>query len=270
MKNNYRQQYLSTVTSFFDGRTQYDNETKIGRALPLLDLVPLRAGQHVLDMATGTGIIAIAAAQKVGPTGSVVGVDISAKMLAQAQAKIEVSGLRSIELIEADAENIAFEPGCFDAIFCVSALMYWADIPGALRRWYRWLKPGGMVAFSAWSDQSYATPLIMEVCKRHGIELQNINEPTGTQERCRQLLLTAGFEEIEIVAEQQGSYVQVEQAKQWNGQWFHPTQNPLASLSDEIMAMLKADVAKAVEEQADERGWWSEKEAFYVSGRKPV
>ena len=69
MSNQYRQQYLSTVTTFFNGRTQYDNETTIGRALPLLDLVPLTAGQHVLDMATGTGIVAIAAAKKVGSNG---------------------------------------------------------------------------------------------------------------------------------------------------------------------------------------------------------
>lgn len=62
-------------------------------------------------MATGTGIIAIAAAQIVGSEGKVIGVDFSSGMLEQARQKIEALGLPNIELVEADAEYIDFNDG---------------------------------------------------------------------------------------------------------------------------------------------------------------
>ncbi|MEL7522280.1 MAG: hypothetical protein AAGJ80_11825, partial [Cyanobacteria bacterium J06553_1] len=72
--STYEQRYKQTVVSFFDGRTSYDNDVTIRRALPLLEMIALEPGQRVLDIATGTGIIAIAAAQAVGSTGRVTGV----------------------------------------------------------------------------------------------------------------------------------------------------------------------------------------------------
>ena len=103
--SDYQQTYKQTVIDFFNNRTRYNNELTIRRALPLLELVPLKAGQHVLDVATGTGIIAIAAAQAIGPTGKITGIDFSASMLHQAQAKITALNLHNIELLEADAEH---------------------------------------------------------------------------------------------------------------------------------------------------------------------
>ncbi|EHC18876.1 protein-L-isoaspartate(D-aspartate) O-methyltransferase [Fischerella thermalis JSC-11] len=73
----YEQQYKQEVINFFNSRTSYDNDYTIRRTLPLLELVHLQKGQKVLDIATGTGIIAIAAAQIVGSEGKVIGVDFS-------------------------------------------------------------------------------------------------------------------------------------------------------------------------------------------------
>ncbi|BAU06683.1 hypothetical protein [Fischerella sp. NIES-3754] len=64
--NQYEQQYKQEVINFFNSRTSYDNDYTIRRTLPLLELVHLQKGQKLLDIATGTGIIAIAAAQIVG------------------------------------------------------------------------------------------------------------------------------------------------------------------------------------------------------------
>lgn len=55
----YEQKYKTDVINFFDSRTSYDNDYTIRRALPLLELIPLKTGQKVLDLATGTGIMAI-------------------------------------------------------------------------------------------------------------------------------------------------------------------------------------------------------------------
>ena len=102
MSESYKQQ----VVDFFDRRTAYDAEgdSHPQEAKRLLEYVALKPGQTVLDIATGTGLVAIAAAQKVAPDGSVTGVDMSLGMLKQARRKIAAEGIDNLELIEADIE----------------------------------------------------------------------------------------------------------------------------------------------------------------------
>ncbi|MBD2250919.1 class I SAM-dependent methyltransferase [Nostoc parmelioides] len=264
----YEQKYKTDVINFFDSRTSYDNDYTIRRALPLLELIPLKTGQKVLDLATGTGIIAIAAAEIVGSTGKVIGVDFSSGMLAQAERKINKLGLQNIELIAADAEYINFEDESFDVILCSTAIVYFQDIPGALGKWYRFLKKGGIVGFSCCSEESCEAPTLIKACAENDILLVNINEPTGTIEKCRHLMQAAGFENIEVKTQQLGFYRSLEQAKGWNGGWFHPRENPLLNLSSEQMEKLQAEYCREIEAKATEQGVWYENLTFFVSGQK--
>ena len=269
MQNNqYEQQYKREVIDFFNNRISYDNEHTIRRALPLLEIVPVQEGQKVLDVATGTGIIAIAAAQIVGSHGKVIGVDFSSGMLAQARQKIETLGLQNVELIEADAEYINFSNESFDIILCSTAIMYFKDISAALSKWYRFLKPGGFVGFSCCSEESCGVPLIIGACAKQGISLVSINEPTGTLQKCQNLLKEAGFQNIKIKSQQLGCYRSFEQAREWNGGWFHPRENPLSQLSSKQMEQLKAEYRKQIESIATEQGVWSENMTFFVTGQK--
>lgn len=269
MQNSeYEQQYKKKVIDFFDSRTSYDNDYTIHRALPLVDLVQLQKGQKVLDMATGTGIIAIAVAQIVGSEGKVTGVDFSSGMLAQAQQKIEELGLQNIEFLEADAEYIGFNDDSFDVILCSTAIVYFKDILAALRKWYRFLKPGGVVGFSCCSEESCGAPLIIEICDKHGILLTNINEPTGTPEKCHHLLTEAGFKDIEVKTQQLGFYRNLEQARAWNGGWFHPRENPLLEVSSKEIEELKTEYDQKIEAEATDQGAWYENLTFFVTGRK--
>ncbi|MFM7408146.1 MAG: class I SAM-dependent methyltransferase [Cuspidothrix sp.] len=145
--DNYKQQ----VIELFNSRTTYDQEE--GSQHPreaslLLESVPIHQGQKILDVATGTGLIAIPAAFKVGAEGHVIGVDMSPGMLHQAREKIAAAKLQNIELIEADAEHINFNNDTFDVIFCCSAIVLLADIPATLLKWHHFLKPGGFIAFT--------------------------------------------------------------------------------------------------------------------------
>ncbi|MBD2344891.1 class I SAM-dependent methyltransferase [Anabaena subtropica] len=264
----YEQTYKTEVINFFNSRSKYDNDYTIRRALPLLELIPLQNGQKVLDLATGTGIMAIAAAEIVGATGKVIGVDFSSGMLAQAQEKINKLGLQNIELIEADAEYIDFEDESFDVILCSTAIVYFRDIPAALSKWYRFLKKGGIVGFSCCSQESCEAPTIIKACAKNDILLININEPTGTIQKCHLLMEAAGFEDIEVKTQQFGFYHSLEQAKRWNGGWFHPRENPLLNLSSEQMEEVKAEYCREIEAKATEQGVWYENLTFFVSGRK--
>lgn len=267
-RKQYEQQYKKIVIDFFNSRTSYDNDRTINRTLPILELVRFEKGQKILDFATGTGLIAINAAQIVGNRGKVIGVDFSSVMLQQGQRKIDELGLKNIELIEADAEYIDFENESFDVIVCSTALVYFRDILKALQNWYRWLKKGGKVAFSCNSEQSYAAPIIIKAAAKYGISLQNINEPTGTPEKCQNLMKAAGFQDIEIRSEQFGFYQSLDTAKQWDGTWFNPRENPLLKLSTQKMEELTAEYRKLIEANSSDRGVWNEALMYFVAGRK--
>jgi SAM-dependent methyltransferase len=113
----------------------------------LLDLARLQAGEHVLDLACGTGIIATKAAAAVGPAGSVVGADVAPDMIAVAAARPRMSNGAPIEWKEADAANPPFDDHTFDCVLCQMGLMF-VDRVAALPEVRRVLRPGGRFALN--------------------------------------------------------------------------------------------------------------------------
>jgi len=263
--NEYKQQ----IRAFYDARTSYDNDFTYRRAIPLLELAQLESGQQILDIATGTAIIAIAAAEIVGAQGKVIGVDFSPGMLAQARRKITATGLENLELMEADVETITFDNESFDAIFCATAIVLLGNIPAAFRNWYRWLKPGGILAFSCWSMTSFFTPTIVKVCAKYGFELPNLHKPLGTREKCYTLLQEVGFRDIEIKTEQFGTYLSLEKAQNfWQGTWLNANGHPLLHLSDEQIEQLKAEFRAEIANLVTAQGVWQEMTTFFVTANK--
>ncbi|HXM89433.1 MAG TPA: class I SAM-dependent methyltransferase [Candidatus Acidoferrum sp.] len=117
----------------------------------LVELANVRAGDRVLDIATGSGEPALTAARAVGQSGRVVAVDMSPAMLAIARERVDVAGLSNVELIESDAESLSLDADSFDAALCRWGLMFMPDLDGVLRGMHRALKPGGRFATAVWS-----------------------------------------------------------------------------------------------------------------------
>lgn len=92
----------------------------------------LQPGQSVLDVATGTGPAAIAAAEVAGERGHVRGVDISPGMLALARRNVAASEVGNVTLIEADGARLPFEAEVFDVVLCSSSIVWFPDIHAAL------------------------------------------------------------------------------------------------------------------------------------------
>lgn len=103
----------------------------------------VRAGEAVLDLGCGAGFDAFIAAQLVGPTGRVVGVDLSAEMLAVAEAARAPSGIPHVEFREAAVEALPFPDANFDIALSNGVLNLIPDKPAALREVFRVLEPGG-------------------------------------------------------------------------------------------------------------------------------
>ena len=99
-----------------------------------------------------------------------------------------------------------------------------------------------------------------------------MSKPTGTVEKCHRLLEQAGFEEIAIKIEQDGSYISLEKAKaMWAGN-SHPAPGqyppPLSTLSSEQLAQVKAEFEAELEALQTEQGIWNDITTFYVFGHK--
>ena len=264
--------YKQKVIDFFNHRTAYDDEGDIHskEAERLLAYMPPKSGQTILDLATGTGLVAIPAAKKVAPQGSVIGVDISSDMLAQARKKIAAERIDNLKLIEADVESINFQVKQFDTIFCSSAIVYFSNISAILNKCYNWLKPRGYLTFNTPDQTSYLAEIKVKVCQDlFGIDLPHLIRPLWTPEKCRLLLQQSGFQNIEIESHQYNKYkldqnydsVRIEQE-------FYPKGNPLSNLSAEQKELLQAEYKKAVDRLIAEHGELQVATNLYVKARR--
>ena len=112
----------------------------------------LRQGQVVLDLGSGTGYPAILAAQTVGASGSVTGIDLAGDMLAVAERKATQLGLPNVTFRTGDASTLPFETASFDAVISRFCLMFLPDVPKASAEIARVLKPGRWFAVMVWSS----------------------------------------------------------------------------------------------------------------------
>ena len=268
--NKYKQQLLSD----FNARTNYDNGRfyiPIGNRL--VEFANLQNGQKILDIATGTGIVALNAAQKVGSEGKVIGVDISTGMLNNAKTKLAKTSLQNVEFIEADAEELNLNDNIFDAVLCSLAICYLTDIPTALRSWYRLIKKDGFIAFNVWYENAFPpSVLFREVAQRFGINVPNPNAPMGTSERCNQLLQEIDFRDIQIETERFGWYFSVDE-KIAEDIWLMNAKNVFGyqvfQLPPNKLEECKAEYIKEMQNlAATEKGVWCDARIFFVSAIK--
>lgn len=118
----------------------------------LIDCAALAPGERVLDVACGTGLATLAAAEAVGPAGSVLGVDISDRMIDAAGARAR--GIAHASFARMDGESLALPDASFDAVLCALGLMYMPEPAQALREMRRVLRPGGRVVVAVWGERS--------------------------------------------------------------------------------------------------------------------
>jgi ubiquinone/menaquinone biosynthesis C-methylase UbiE len=113
-----------------------------------------RAGERFLDVATGTGIGAFAAARAVGPSGTVTGIDVSQKMVTLASLYAAKAGFGNVAFDRRDMEAIGAPEGAFDAVTCAFGLMFAAERAAAFAELARVTAPGGRVSLCVWGRRA--------------------------------------------------------------------------------------------------------------------
>jgi ubiquinone/menaquinone biosynthesis C-methylase UbiE len=159
----------------------------------------LAPGDKVLDVACGTGVLANEAARRVGPGGSVAGLDRNEGMLAVARRKAA-----GIDWRQGLAEKLPFADGSFDAVVSQFGLMFFEDRVAALKEMGRVLRPGGRLAVAVWDalDRSPGYAAMAALLQRlFGERIANeLRAPfvLGNTKALRALFEEAGITRVEI------------------------------------------------------------------------
>jgi SAM-dependent methyltransferase len=164
---------------------------------PLLDAASVHSGTRVLDVATGPGVIAAAAAER----GAIVtGLDFSAAMLAEARRRHP-----TLAFSEGDAEGLPFGDRSFDAVVMNFGMLHVPRPDAAIAEAHRVLRAGGRFAFTVWAgpDQAVGFGLVLGAVQRHGTT--DVPLPEGPAfhrfsdpPECVRALSAAGFERAKV------------------------------------------------------------------------
>jgi SAM-dependent methyltransferase len=205
----------------------------------MLDLACLRPGMRVLDVASGMGEPSLRAAQRVGPSGFVLGTDLSGGMLEAAREQARAQALSNIEFRVADAETLEVPEQSFDAATVRWGLMYMLQPERALERLWRALRPSGRLVCACWAGpeqvEYWSLPRrsLARFCQLPPIEpeapgVSRFSDP----ERLRTLLMRGGFtmEHVESM------HVPVMEAEDGAGvvRWIRELGGPVAKLVEEL------------------------------------
>ncbi|ORY17576.1 S-adenosyl-L-methionine-dependent methyltransferase [Clohesyomyces aquaticus] len=171
-----------------------------------ISYVGLSPGQQVLDLACGTGLVSFLAADAVGPTGSVLGIDVTRGMLAQAIARQKRDGEKyaHVQFLEGDVLNLevieALKGRTFDVITLASALVLFPDPKATVRSWTKYLKPGGRIALDSTHPRNLVSGMAFEAMGRKvGISIPYYRSWSQSEDDLRAVLEAAGLEVEQIL-----------------------------------------------------------------------
>lgn len=166
---------------------------------PLLDLVDPRAGERLLDVACGTGVVARAAVARVGANGKVFGLDMNANMLSVARAVAP-----AVEYHEGNGMAMPLPDDAFDVVVCQQGLQFFPDPGVGLREMRRVLRPGGRLGVALWGPMA-SSPVhlaLVSSLERHvnaeAARIMSMPFRLDDREALRALAEGAGFQDVRV------------------------------------------------------------------------
>lgn len=207
----------------------------------LVDHVGVRPGERVLDVATGTGHAALAAARR---SGDVVGIDYVPQLLDIARRRAEAEDLE-VEFTPADAEDLPYADGSFDVVLSAIGVMFSADHARAARELARVSRSGGRIAVASWTPEGFVGGMLAAV-GRHVAPPAGAQPATrwGTEAVVAELLGDAVTDVGSTTATVTQRFADAEAFVDLFLTYYGPTYAAASRLSDEGRAALRADLVE--------------------------
>ena len=240
-------------------------------ASELLELAAPAAGDRVLDLACGTGVVARRLAARVGTPGTVVAVDVNPQMLAFATS---AAGPAPIEWRSADAAALPLGDAAFDLVCCQQGLQFFRDQAGALREAHRVLVPGGRIAVAVWRpiEHNPAFVVFADALDHHvGAEAAAMMRAPFSgpdREQLRRLLVEASFSEVHIRIA--SILVRFPSPREFLRQEVvsSPLAGPVGALDPPRLAALGEELDRVMEPYADDDGTVLPMQTWLIGARR--
>jgi len=193
--------FNAAADTFDDSALDWDH---FGRKT--VDHLSLQIGARVLDVCCGSGASAIPAAQVVGPSGLVVGIDLADKLLELARAKAERRLLKNVFFHKADMLALEYPTESFDAVICVFGIFFVPDMSSAVQELWCFVRPGGKLAITTWGPELLepANGAFWQAIRKVRPELDRVFHPwdqISHPEHLRQMLGQGGVTPDEVITE---------------------------------------------------------------------
>jgi ubiquinone/menaquinone biosynthesis C-methylase UbiE len=235
----------------------------------LVDVAGIRAGTRVLDVACGRGAVLFPAAERVGPSGRLVGIDLADGMAAETAAEIAKRGLSNAEARQMDAEHLDFGDGSFDVVTCGFSLQFFPALDRALAEFRRVLRPGGALVATAWGEDDERWDWFDEMRKRYGAALRLGSNKLHNPDLLKARLLGAGFEDVSVT-QKIVEEIYTDEEEWWNVEWSISGREGLERLGREALGRFKEEAFATMQAQRTPAGFPYRLAAHAATGRAPA
>jgi ubiquinone/menaquinone biosynthesis C-methylase UbiE len=237
----------------------------------LVEIAEVRSGDVVLDIATGRGAVLLPAAERVGPTGRAIGIDLAAGMVERTADALASRGLTWAQVQLMDAEHLDFPDQSFTHVLCSFAVFFFADLAQALHEIGRVLRPHGLVGFAFEREGDPRWAWYEDLLRERGAFDRLAPMPgSGAIRRPGALveaLASGGFEAAhELVEEVDLRYPNAD--AWWESLWTHGSRRALEALTSEELADIKAICLERVRAMAEPGGVPERHQFVFVTARR--
>ena len=235
----------------------------------LVEVADLRPGESVLDLGAGRGATLVPAAERVGPSGRVVGVDLSQEMVALLAAELERRGLTHASVRRMDAEALEVPPGSFDVAVSSFVLHLLPHPEAAAAGLVRALRPGGRVAASVPTGAGPHWDFLMQLFQAFKPRaIRPIPMPIRPDFDLAALLGSAGLDVMGSL-EEELDFVFADERAWWDWSWSAGMRAFFESLSPLDLEALRAEAFEKVTGLRTSEGVELRQRARFVVADKP-
>jgi SAM-dependent methyltransferase len=238
-------------------------------ATDLVSAAEIRPGERVLDVACGTGIVARLAAERVGPTGTVAGLDVNAGMLAVARTAAAHGA--AIRWYETAAESMPLPDESFDVVLCQLGLQFMADRAAALGEMRRVSAPGGRILVNVAVPNPFFDVLDRALAHHVGDAAAgfvravfSLDDPDHVD----RLFRGADLREVEVRTETRALHLPPAGEFLWQYVFSTPLAGVAAGLEDEVLSALERDVVEGWQPWSADGGIAVDQSVMVATGRR--